>query len=542
MENNTPRSTDGLTAPTFNGGGDLKTALDEHAIVAITDSSGRITYVNDKFCAISKYSRDELIGQDHRIINSGYHETEYFRNLWTTILQGRVWKGEIRNRAKDGSFYWVDTTIVPFLDEDGLPQQFVSIRTDITERKRAEDALHFSKQYALDQWAEAEAVLEAVPAHIAILDRNGTIVRVNQAWTSFAMQNGTAPESVAVGINYMAVCNAATGEAAAQARLFASGIRSVICGESERFSMEYPCHSPTQRRWFMGYVTASPGGGASCAVVAHVEITSQKCIEEQILVLNRDLELRVVERTSELRMAVEALETEITERKRLESEILEISEREQSRIGQDLHDSACQNLHGIAVLAEASARELDREKSPTAAKVREVCQMVRQSAEEVWRIASGLFPVKIEYHGLEVALHELAFETSQRYENQCSFVMSQPVILTDLNTAIHLYRIAQEAVSNAVRHGRAQCITLELSRNDNLVSLVIHDDGIGLSADAKQSGLGLHTMEYRAKMLGGTLEVSAVAGRGTSVICSFPLKESSHANEITCTKEENLPR
>jgi len=127
---------------------DINIALEEALIVAITDVRGNITFANNRFCEVSKFTRDELIGQNHRIINSGYHSKESFRVMWQTIANGRIWRGEIKNRAKDGTFYWMDTTIVPSLNEAGKPYQYVSFRNEITERKQTEAFLRRAESIA----------------------------------------------------------------------------------------------------------------------------------------------------------------------------------------------------------------------------------------------------------------------------------------------------------------------------------------------------------------------------------------------------------
>jgi PAS domain S-box-containing protein len=153
---------------------DYKYALDESSIIAITNQKGIIIHVNDNFCKISKYTAEELIGQDHRIINSGYHSKEFIKELWVTIANGHIWKGELKNKAKDGTVYWVDTTIVPFLNDEGKPYQYVAIRSDITSRKKSEEEL----QKTLREISDYKYALDE-SAIVAITNQQGIITHVN---------------------------------------------------------------------------------------------------------------------------------------------------------------------------------------------------------------------------------------------------------------------------------------------------------------------------------------------------------------------------
>jgi two-component system cell cycle sensor histidine kinase/response regulator CckA len=245
---------------------DLKFALDESAIVAITDQRGTINYVNDKFCEISNYSREELLGQDHRIINSGYHPKEFIRDLWTTIASGCVWRGELCNRAKNGAIYWVDTTIVPFLNAENKPYQYIAIRYDITERKRAEQRIR-------EQAELLDKARDAIVVHDMSYDK---ILYWNQA--AERIYGWTAEEAVGNtgrGLQLLNELNAAEferGRASVMERGEWAGELSQRTKRGDEIIVE--------SRWTL---LSDDQGEPRSILVINTEVTERKNVEAQLL-------------------------------------------------------------------------------------------------------------------------------------------------------------------------------------------------------------------------------------------------------------------
>ena len=226
------------------------------------------------------------------------------------------------------------------------------------------------------------------------------------------------------------------------------------------------------------------------------------------------LEQRVRERTA-------TLSAELAERKRLEQEILVISEREQRRIGHDIHDSLCQHLTATALAEQYLAEKLNAREAPEVEDADRVVGLIEDAIAMARGLAAGLAPIETEGEGLLTALADLAGHFSSEFKVACHFACDEPILIKDTAVATHLYRVVQEAVQNAIRHGKARNIVIRLSKAGSLLTLSIADDGTGLpEGSSLHQGMGLRNMKYRASMIGGGLTLER-GERGAIVTCSF---------------------
>lgn len=255
-------------------------------------------------------------------------------------------------------------------------------------------------------------------------------------------------------------------------------------------------------------------------------------IMTKLRTLHNELEERVRQRTA-------ALYDEMQERMRLEEEILRISEREQRRIGHDLHDSLCQHLTGIALAGEVLSGQLA--KSPAQAQAaNHLVELAEEGIELTRRLARGLHPIDLRDEGFVDALRELAGNVTEGFKIPCRFECRKPVLIREPAIAIHLYRIAQEAISNAVKHGKPAEIVLHLETGGDSVTLAIADDGLGLPENRQASnGMGLRIMAYRASVIGAKFAMERIPSGGTRVVCTLPLA-SGVISETYAAKDQGI--
>ncbi len=261
--------------------------------------------------------------------------------------------------------------------------------------------------------------------------------------------------------------------------------------------------------------------GKTCAAVAVIrDVTEQKEAQNELENAKLLLEKRVHERTQQLRAAVEELQDEISRRQGLEGEILEISEREKRLIGQELHDSVCQHLTAVALMARSMAVRLKNHRVIDAQGIEKIAELINQGVTETRTIARGLHPVEMNPNGFAAALQSLL---SQRSQLPYRLDMDEEVSIADPAVALHLYRIASEAVMNANKHARARELVVRMRSSQKRIELSVTDDGIGIGEKRNhENGMGFHVMEYRARSIGARIEIMPVKPHGTCVACYLP--------------------
>jgi PAS domain S-box-containing protein len=369
----------------------------------------------------------------------------------------------------DGEVRWLRTRGFPIRNEAGEVYRLAGVTEDVTDRKRAEDELRKSEARTL-------ALLRAMPDLMFRMSRSGVFVDYYAPPTSVSLYR---PPSVFLGAQVQKVLGAALGE-----RFERSIEEALSTGVVQ--TLEYRL----------------PADGCSGDFEARFAPSS----DGEVLVVVRD----------------------VTEQKRLQREILEISNREQERLGHDLHDGIAQQLMGIALLCKVLQQQLERGSIPEAEQASQIEKLVEDALAQTRSLARGLAPVEIDAGGLETALEDLARRVERMHGVRCRFRCERGLATASRTEALHLYRIAQEAVSNALRHAKPTRITIDISSANGRRRLTVVDDGTGFGPDPGSirsprgmGGMGLHIMRYRARMIDAIFDIRPAPDKGTIVSCEW---------------------
>jgi PAS domain S-box-containing protein len=433
-------------------------------MIWITDDHGDIEFANKTYLEYFQVAPAHVSGQKWKdLIHPGDY-VSYNQSFIAASAASQPFHAQSRVRRSDNEWRWVDTWAVPRSTESGRVPGMVGCSADITERKRAEERIR-----------ELVAIVDSSADAILGTTLNGTIT----SWNKGAEK---------------------------------------IFGYAEKEVIGQPISIlvPDDRRQEMPQIL---GGLARGEAINSFETVRRRKDGKEIYVSLtscpiRNCEGRIVGASSVAR--------DMTERNRLEREILAVSEREQRRIGQDLHDDLCQRLAGIQLMGDVLQRDLLAKAKPEAEQAGLIAARIRDAIANTKNIARGLSPVALESNGLTVALQELAENSSKLFQIICEVRFDEHMVVNDNTVATHLYRIAQEAVTNAVKHGGAKKIVIRLAESEGKSILTITDDGLGLpELYTKNQGTGMQIMKYRASAIGASFEVSRANERGICVSCSF---------------------
>ena len=407
---------------------------------------------------------------------------------------------EYRVVRPDGSMCWVHDRAFPVKNDKGDVFRLVGITQDITASKRSQELLQAQRDVAValsltsDLTTALEGLLESV-TKLEGIDCGGVYLLDREA-QALSLEGNTGLEQELVS-RVLRFASSTTGPQ--------------IIREWEAASRAFTSADKTGK--------AAPLHAIQCL-----------CLEQHVeamgwLVVGSYAQREIPDQT---RIGLESIAAQVAGaivRMRAERQIVEISDREQARVGQDIHDGLCQQLVGAAFDSRSLQRTLGTEHRPEAKLVERICAMLDEAITESRRVARGLYPVRLESEGLVPALQELAARTGERFAVRASCRIEGSDCPCDFTTATHLYRIAQEAINNSVKHSGAREITLQLHKLEDALELEIADNGKGLAGAAlPASGMGLHIMDYRARSLGGKLEVKS-SSAGTTISCRAPLRK-----------------
>jgi PAS domain S-box-containing protein len=389
------------------------------------------------------------------------------------FLSGRPLRSVYRVLARDGRVVWFQCEANMVRHDDGRPWFIHGVGFDITELKEAEAALQEERNVL-------SAILDTVSALVVVVDFEGRIVRFNRA------------------------CELTTGYSFEEVRNHHIWDLFPVADELEQmkaiFSEPGDGDKPIEYETYWATRSGNP----------------RRISWSNTFLPHRDGSVEFIIMTG----------IDVTERQRLQKTILEISSREQRRIGQDLHDGLGQHLTGIAFMSKVLQQKLAELALPESADADKILKLVNVAVSKSRELARGLLPVMSETHGLMSGLKQLASEIEDLFKISCRFDCDDQVLIGDLNVATHLFHIAQEAVNNAIKHGKAKHVIIRLSSFKSGCTLTIIDDGAGIpEVPASDNGMGLHIMRYRASMIGGTLQVGRTPLGGTTIDCAFPVKD-----------------